>query len=177
VRSGVPVGTRRTCPISQPTHSQTIADLQTAITGIQKRFAGQSLTLGGVPYTVVALAALFQSLVNAITQAAAAKVAAKDAVANVASLTAQVMPVHADLLSYVASTLGRSAAVAADFGPVPKARKVPTPAEKAAAAQKAKVTRAANAAKRASSATAAAGTSAPATPATGGTGATAKASS
>ena len=126
---------------------------------------------------MVALAALLQSLVNAITQAAAAKVAAKDAVANVASLTAQVMPVHADLLSYVASTLGRSAAVTADFGPVPKARKVPTPAEKAAAAAKGKVTKAANAEKAAAAATAKVGTSAPATPATSGASATPKASS
>ena len=126
---------------------------------MQKRFAGQTLMLGGVPYTVVALVALFQSLITAMAQAAAAKVAAKDAVANVKSLTAQVMPVHADLLAYVASTLGRSAAVTADFGPVPKARKVPTPAAKAAAAAKAKATRAANAAKAAAAATAKAGTS------------------
>jgi hypothetical protein len=156
--------------MTKPNQSETIAELQAAITGIQKRFAGQTLTLGAVPYTVAALVALFQSLITAMTEAAAAKVAAHDAVANVTSLEAKVMPVYSDLLAYVASTLGRSAAVLADFGPVPQARKVPDAATKAAAAQKRKATIAANAAKALAKATAEAGSaSAPATPAASGT--------
>jgi hypothetical protein len=152
--------------MTKPNQSETIVELQAAITGIQKRFAGQTLTLGATSYTVAALVALFQSLITAMAEAAAAKVAAHDAVAKVTSLEAQVMPVYSDLHAYVASTLGRSAAVLADFGPVPKARKVPDAATKAAALQKRKATRAANAAKALAKATAEAGSaSTPATPA------------
>jgi hypothetical protein len=81
-----------------------------------------------------------------------------------AALTAKAMPVHADLIAYVASTLGRSAAVTADFGAVPKARKVPDAATKAAAVQKRKATRAVTLAKQSAKAAAAVNGAATTTP-------------
>ena len=86
---------------------------------------------------------LFQSLIDALTAAVAAKAERVEAVANVRSLEPQVMKVHADLIHYVEVTSGSSPTVLADFGKQPKARKVPTAAEKAAAVQKREATRAA----------------------------------
>jgi hypothetical protein len=127
--------------MSKQAQNTTIAELQAAIAGVQKRFPNQQFTLGGKAFTTAQLVALFQSLIDVMKAAVAASAARSKAVADVKSLKATVMPVHADLLAFVEATLGRDPTVLADFGEQPKARKTPTAAEKAAAVQKREATR------------------------------------
>lgn len=129
--------------MSKPNQNTTIGLLQKAIAGVQKRFPNQSFMLGGKAFTTAELVALFQSLIDAMAAAVAAKAARAKAVANVKSLKTTVIPVHRDLIAFVEATLGRDPTVLADFGEELSQRKTPTAEEKAAAVQKRKSTRAA----------------------------------
>ena len=128
--------------MSKQAQNTTIAELQAAIAGVQKRFPNQQqFMLGGKTFTMTQLVALFQSLIDAMKAAVAARAARAKAVADVKALTAAVMPVHTDLIAYVVAQFGRDPTVLADFGEHPKGRKTPTAAEKAAAVQKREATR------------------------------------
>jgi hypothetical protein len=81
--------------------------------------------LGGKTFTTAQLVALFQSLIEAIAAAIAAKAARAKAVANVKSLMTPVIQVHRDLIAFVGATLGRDPTVLADFGEQPTARRAP----------------------------------------------------
>ncbi len=129
--------------MSKQAQNTTIAELQAAIAGVQKRFPNQQFMLDGKAFTTSQLVALFQSLIDAMKAALAASAARTKAVADVRELEAQVMPVHADLLAFAKLTLGSDPTVLADFGERTKARRTPTAAQKAAAVQKREATRAA----------------------------------
>ena len=129
--------------MSKQSQNTVITALKQSIAGVQKRFPGGSLPLAGTTFTTAQLVVLFQSLIDAITAVVAVKAARAEAVVTVRSLEPKVMKVHADLIAYVEATSGPSPTVLADFGKQPKARKVPTAAEKAAAVQKREATRAA----------------------------------
>jgi hypothetical protein len=129
--------------MSKQSQNTVITALKQSIAGVQKRFPNATLLLGGTTFTTAQLVGFFQSLIDAITAAVAAKAARAEAVANLHALEPKVMTVHGDLLAFVEATLGRSATVLADFGKQPSTRKTPTAAEKAAAVQKREATRAA----------------------------------
>lgn len=129
--------------MSKQSQNTTVGLLQKAIAGVQKLFPNQQFMLGGKAFTTVQLVALFQSLIDAIAAAVAAKAARAKAAANVKSLRTTVIPVHRDLIAFVKATLGRDPTVLADFGEELSTPKTPTAQEKAAAVQKRNSTRAA----------------------------------
>ncbi|HEY8088450.1 MAG TPA: hypothetical protein VIF09_11410 [Polyangiaceae bacterium] len=114
------------------------------ISGLQKHYPNGQFLFGNATYTTVMLVPLFQSLIDAITRVNAAQASAKDIVAAMRGVEANVAPVFQGLKQDLLHTYGTASQTLTDFGLLP--RKVPAPRtaeQKAAAAAKAKATRAA----------------------------------
>ena len=129
-----------------PGKQNSVSRAEALSAGTTKHFsnAGQSLTFGGVVYTVTQVTTNLQEIVDLRTATTNAQASAK---ACVAAETAKLPPLLLFLAAYVAyvkATFGNAPDVLADFGLAPrKARKPLTTEQKAAAAAKAKATRAA----------------------------------
>ena len=115
------------------------------ISGIQKHLMNvASISLNGVSYTPAALIQLVQSEIDAANAATQAKTAFSQAAQANQAAHAKVAPVITALRTYVINLMGTQGTTLDDFGfSPPKAHKVLTAAEKAAAAAKRKATRAA----------------------------------
>jgi hypothetical protein len=129
--------------MSKQNQNTTVAALGQSIIGVQKHFSTGTLLVAGKTFTAAQLVTLFQSLIDAINLAIAARAARVKAVANVRALETTVLPVHRELIAFVEASLGRDPTLLADFGEQPVARKTPTAATKAVAVQKREATRAA----------------------------------
>jgi len=111
------------------------------IAGIKKHYAGQTVMLDGKSYTADALALLFQSCVDAETQAVQATVVKTTAVKKARDTAAQVRSVAKAFKNAVLAAYGADPTALADFALEPPKEPVKTPAVKEAAAVKAKATR------------------------------------
>jgi len=123
------------------TKAAALARLRALIAGTLKHFPNGSFTLGNTAYTTSALVGLFQSLIDAIDAAYTAKASAKDAVAAMRKVGANVAPVVLDYTRFLLATFRTATQDLADFGLEIKARKPRTSEQNAAAAAKAKSTR------------------------------------
>jgi len=115
--------------------------MRALIAGTLKHFPNGSFTLGNTAYTTSSLVALFQSVIDAIGAANAAKASAKDAVAAMRAVKAKVSPVALDYTRFLLATFRTATQDLADFGLEIKSRKPRTSEQNAAAAAKAKSTR------------------------------------
>jgi hypothetical protein len=127
---------------SKPSKAATLARAQAFIAGAKKRFPNGTFSLGNATFTTATLVQLFESLVEAINAANAAKASARDVVAAMRSTEAKVTPVLRDFQRFVRVSFGTTTEALADFGlEPPKARVPKTTEQKAAAAAKQKATR------------------------------------
>jgi hypothetical protein len=112
--------------------------------GIQKNLQGvASLQLDGSTYTPADLVALIQSRATQTATVTAANATWRAAVAGEKALNTKLTLVIRRLRQYVLDAYGKGSPVLADFGFTATARKLLTPEEKVARAQKARATRAA----------------------------------
>jgi hypothetical protein len=127
---------------SKESKAVALAHVQALILGLLKHLAGQSFTIGTVPFTTATLAQLLQELADAFAQLNEARAAAKDALAKLEATKARVGPVMQGFARIVVAMFTGDTATLADFGL--RARKVPPPKtveQMAAAKAKAKATR------------------------------------
>ncbi|HEY6459629.1 MAG TPA: hypothetical protein VIY73_05735 [Polyangiaceae bacterium] len=129
---------------TMPTKAAALASMQAVIDGLQKHFPDAQFTLGNVTYTTPMLVELFESLIAAITKANGSQAIARDDVAAMHGVLAQVDPVYLALTRNLRTTYGAVTQTLADFGIKPTKARTPLTVEQLAAAQaKAKATRAA----------------------------------
>src|SRR5258708_3616811 len=95
------------------------------IAGTQKHAPNGPLTLGSTSFTAQSLEQAFQSLVDAIAAADAARAAWHAALGKMKATGANVVPVMQDYAAWVAVTYRSTATTLSDFGVAP--RKVRTP--------------------------------------------------
>jgi hypothetical protein len=126
----------------------TKASLQTRIrkliAGTQMHAPNATFAFASTTFAAPALVQLFQSLVDALDAADAARARWQDALKNANDTRAKVDPFVKDYQAFVAITYAGTPSTLADYGVTP--RKAPTPLtaqQKAAAAAKRKATRAA----------------------------------
>ncbi|MDP9036063.1 MAG: hypothetical protein M3O50_14780 [Myxococcota bacterium] len=112
------------------------------IVGVGKHLQSvSSVPLVGSTYTPADLAKLFQSRIDSVAAASAAKATWHSNVVATKALNTRVSPVLRALRQYVINVFGETSPVLADFGFAPPKRTTRTPEQKAAAAAKAKATR------------------------------------
>ena len=112
--------------------------------GLQKLLPNGQFTFGGTTYTTATLVPLFQSWIDAIGKVSAAQASAKDVVAALRAVEANVAPVYLGLKQDLLHTYGTQSQTLTTFGLEPRKAPAPRTAEqKATAAAKAKATRAA----------------------------------
>jgi hypothetical protein len=124
---------------SKATLSQGIRSL---IAGTQKNAPNGSFTFGGVTYTAATLDQLFQSLIDALSAADAAKAAWKAALSKAQGVRANVLPVVRGYKALLLATDGNAPDVLADYGLTPRKARAPLSTDAQAVANaKSKATR------------------------------------
>jgi hypothetical protein len=128
--------------VSRAPKAAALARVQALIAGTQKHFPNGSFTIGNTVFTTASLVQLFQSLADAISAVNSAEASAKDAVAKLRGVRANVTPVILEFTRLLRVTFGTATQSLADFGLEPaKARKPLTSEANAAAAAKRVATR------------------------------------
>jgi hypothetical protein len=128
-----------TNPTNRPTTQTRDAAI---ISGIKKRFQNvPSVVLGGVTYTPAALAALFQSHINAANAVVTAKGQWKNAIAAYQTLTKTVSNAVTGLQEIVRQMFNNAPDAVADFGFTPKKTTKKSTVIKVVAAAKSRATR------------------------------------
>jgi hypothetical protein len=119
-----------------------LAEVHALVAGIQANFPNGSFTIGNTAFTTASLVQALEAKAEAIQSLNAAQAAARDAVAKLRSVEAEVDPIIADVHRFLAAVFGASVTKLAEFGREP--RKVPAPRtveQKAAARAKLRATR------------------------------------
>jgi hypothetical protein len=115
--------------------------VQQLLAGLDKHYAGQTLTINGAPVAVTDIGNLFQGYLTALATADGGKTAwqaqLQTARAQEAAVEAMVVAVH----DVVRGNLGASNPALADFGMKPRTPSKRTSAEKAQTAEKSLATR------------------------------------
>jgi len=115
--------------------------MRALIAGTLKYFPNGQFKLGNVTYSTQSLVALFQSVIDAIVAADAAKASAKDAVAAMRGVKKNVAPVALDYKRFILATFRTATQALAEFDIEIKSPKPKTSEELVAAAEKARATR------------------------------------
>ncbi len=114
------------------------------IAGLKLHLSSTPIVLDGTSYTSQSLIDLFQSVVDALSKADAAKAQWSSTLQQLAELKAEVAPVAGAFRSHVLTINGSSPSALGDYGLSPRKTKTPlSGAQQAAATAKAKATRAA----------------------------------
>jgi len=119
-----------------------LAQVQALVAGILANFPNGSFTIGNASFTTASLVQVLETKAQAIQNVNAAQLAAKDAVAKLRSVEAEVDPVIGDVHRFLLAVFGASVTKLAEFAIQP--RKVPAPRtveQKAAAKAKLRATR------------------------------------
>lgn len=127
--------------INRPTTQARDAQI---ILGLQKDLQHvSSLPLAGTAYTPDELVKLVQSRIDLLNTIAASQATWHSQVVSGQALSAKLTPILRGLRQYVVNAYGETSPVLADFGFTAPKKRTLTPAQKAAAAARAKATRAA----------------------------------
>jgi hypothetical protein len=119
-----------------------LAQVQALVAGILANFPNASFTLANTAFTTASLVQVLQTKAEAIQAVNAAQAAAKDAVAKLRSVEAEVDPRIRDVNRFLLSAFGTAVTKLAEFGLEPP--KVPAPRtveQKVAAKEKLRATR------------------------------------
>lgn len=126
----------------KPTKASALASVQAIIAGTHKHNPNGSLTFGNATYTLDSLVQTLQRLADAMTAHDAAQAKAKDVLAALRDVSAQVGPVLRAYRRWIVATYGNATETLADYGLKPGKAKAPrTSEQKATAAAKLRATR------------------------------------
>jgi hypothetical protein len=129
---------------TKATKATLLQGLRSLIAGTQKNAPNGSFTFGGSTYTAGALDQLFQSMIDALSAADAAKAAWKVALSKARGVSANVLPVARGYKALLLATDGNATSVLADYGLTPRKARAPlSTSAQALANAKSKATRAA----------------------------------
>ncbi len=127
------------------TQAESIATLGSLIAGFQKHpvNAGGVLEINGRTYTMTDIAQGLQAIIDPLNATVSARATYLEAVKTSDATVSENKLFVSGLRQIVQVSYGQSASTLADFGMAPRKKPTMTPAERVAAAEKAKATRAA----------------------------------
>jgi hypothetical protein len=127
---------------TKPTRAASLASVQALIAGTQKHFPNGQFTLGNTAYTTASLVEVLQDLADAHAGAAAARLNARDAVADERATEEKMDPVIRAYGNFLRAAFSDATAPLGDFGlQAPKVRTPLTAEQRLVAKAKLRATR------------------------------------